>query len=89
VLLWRRCFGGESAALSGVRRSLVNHVIEDQIQILLTGITSEPTIISGMPTRLNTIVEAQGLEMPFGCIDHRSVVKRLPTIPSKRKVALI
>jgi hypothetical protein len=63
--------------------------IEDQIQILLTGITSEPTIISGMPTRLNTIVEAQGLEMPFGCIDHRSVVKRLPTIPSKRKVALI
>jgi hypothetical protein len=57
----------------------------DQLVVSVTGITSEPTMISGMPTRLDLLVRAQGLEMPFGCIDHRDMIKELPAIPTKRK----
>jgi hypothetical protein len=60
---------------------------EDQLQISITGITSEPTFISGMPTQLNTLIKAQGLDMPFGCIDHRAVSRKLPDTPLKRKVS--
>jgi hypothetical protein len=59
---------------------------EDKVEIFVTGITSEPTYISGMPTQLNALVKAQGLEMPFGCIDHRTIARKLPATPLKRKI---
>jgi hypothetical protein len=57
----------------------------DRIQVSITGITSEPTVISGMPTQLGRLAKAQNLLMPFGCIDNRRVEKQLPDVPQKRK----
>jgi len=59
---------------------------KDDIHVYISGVTSEPTPISGMPTQLDWLVEAQSLESPFGTIDNHSVEKRLPNTPSKRKV---
>jgi hypothetical protein len=56
----------------------------DKIQIFISGVTSKPTLISGMPTQLRRLVTAQDLSMPFGCIDNQHVEKKLPGTPRKR-----
>ncbi|KAF5845605.1 hypothetical protein GGP41_009361 [Bipolaris sorokiniana] len=66
--------------------SLIVKSLEDKLSIAITGITSEPTMISGMPTRLSSMIKAQGLYVPFGCIDNRDVCKEVPSLPLKRKV---
>ena len=43
-------------------------------------------MISGMPTRLSLMIKAQGLYVPFGCINNRNVCKEVPSLPVKRKV---
>lgn len=58
----------------------------DAIHVRLAGVTSEPTLISGMPTQLDWLIEAQSLKSPFGTIDNCHVEKQLPSTPSKRKV---
>lgn len=57
----------------------------DDINVRLSGITSEPTLISGMPTRLDWLIEAQSLESPFGTIEGCFSEKALPDTPLKRK----
>ena len=59
----------------------------DDLHVRLTGVTSEPTLISGMPTQLEWLVKAQNLEMPFGSIDNRHVEKQLPSTPQKRRAS--
>ena len=59
--------------------------LDEQLQLSIGGITSRPTLISGMPNRLRHFIAAQGLQSPFGCSDHRMAEKPLPTVPSKRK----
>lgn len=61
----------------------------DDVHISVQGITSLPTLISGLPRSLHHIVEAQGLDAPFGCSDHREIERALPNAPPKRKFHLI
>lgn len=57
--------------------------MQEDIDIHLTGITSEHVSISGMPTQLDRLVKAQDLNMPFGCVDNRCSEKQLPSTPLK------
>jgi hypothetical protein len=69
-------------------RRHVKFVVKDESsleQIVITGITSEPTSISGMPIKMDKLAKTQGLNAPFGCIDHRVTSRELPAIPLKQK----
>jgi hypothetical protein len=69
-------------------RRQVKFVLKDEsslVHIVITGITSEPTSISGLPIKMDKLAKAQGLNAPFGCIDHRVTSRELPVIPLKRK----
>lgn len=57
---------------------------EKSISISLAGLPSRTTAISGMPTSLERMIEAQCLEAPFGRVDYSMVEKALPK-PGKRK----
>jgi hypothetical protein len=82
------CNPSTPKGIPAFRRSLdfVVKNMDERFQILVTGITSEPTCISGMPTNLDNLLKLQGLEMPFGCIDNRPTEKQLPMVPLKRKL---
>ncbi|KAF2259651.1 FabD/lysophospholipase-like protein [Lojkania enalia] len=82
------CFEVIPKGMPAFRRSVdfVAKGLNDPIYILLEGITSRPTLISGMPRPVHQLIEAQGLQTPFGCIDHREVEKPLPRAQSKRKL---
>jgi hypothetical protein len=69
-------------------RRHVKFVVKDEsslVHIVITGITSEPTSISGMPIKMNKLARIQGLNAPFGCIDNRVTSRELPAISLKRK----
>ncbi|KAF2741923.1 FabD/lysophospholipase-like protein [Sporormia fimetaria CBS 119925] len=57
--------------------------MESELCISITGITKRSTLISGMPTSLHHLIQAQRLDIPFGCIDHREMEKQLPLIPAQ------
>jgi hypothetical protein len=59
--------------------------MEEKMTILLTGVTSQSTTISGMPVRMSSLIEAQNWEAPFGCIDNRKSESGLPPQPPKRR----
>ncbi|OCL03051.1 FabD/lysophospholipase-like protein [Glonium stellatum] len=59
--------------------------MNEKVYISIRGVTSRPQVISGLPKTLRELVDAQGLDIPFGCIDHRESQRSLPGIPSKRK----
>jgi hypothetical protein len=66
----------------------VKFVVKDEsslILIVITGITSKPTSISGMPIKMDKLARIQGLNAPFGCINNRVTSRELPAIPLKRK----
>lgn len=62
---------------------------DEKVHILMIGIRSESTPISGFPQSLRQLVSAQGLLLPFGSIDHRKIERPLPCVPLKRKLANI
>lgn len=55
--------------------------LEDAIGITLTGITSLPTTISGLPKTAAQMIQAQQLKSPFGRVDCSQREKRLPPTP--------
>jgi hypothetical protein len=63
--------------------------ITEDVDISIRGITSSPTPISGLPRPLYQLIEAGGLDAPFGCSDHREVDRPLPDAPLKRKFHVI
>jgi len=60
--------------------------MEDEVQILIQGLTTQPTRISGMPKPLHQLVAAQGMQSPFGLNNHSRSERPLPKTPSKRKL---
>jgi hypothetical protein len=93
----RPCVGKEVNAAVQYRRWLSFHVgsLDNYISIKLakrsrgaTDTLLRPCNISGMPKRVNSLIEAQGLISPFGRLDHQ-VSKSLPRTPRKRKFSEI
>jgi hypothetical protein len=62
--------------------------IDEVIAFSLGGITSTVRPLSGFPTSLRKLIEDQGLEKPFGTLDHVVSEKPLPAIPAKRPSAI-
>ncbi len=62
---------------------------DDAISILVDGITSKATRISGMPTKLDRLMKVQNMSAPFGCLDDQERSSELPSLPMKRKVHFI
>jgi hypothetical protein len=58
--------------------------LDEVVSISIRGITSEPLLLSGFPTTIHRLVEAQQLDSPFGTMDHTVAEKPLPHIPQKR-----
>ena len=63
--------------------------LEDVIGITLTGITSKPKTISGLPRKAREIIIEQNLDAPFGRSNHSVLEKPLPQLPLKRKFQFI
>ncbi|KAJ5035237.1 acyl transferase/acyl hydrolase/lysophospholipase [Bipolaris maydis] len=57
--------------------------LEEMLTISIRGIISKPLLISGFPTTIQKLIEAQQLDSPYGTVDHVDQ-KPLPTIPRKR-----
>ncbi|KAF2680658.1 FabD/lysophospholipase-like protein [Lentithecium fluviatile CBS 122367] len=63
---------------------LVTKGMEDKIQISFRSVTTQASLISGMPATLSNLVRAQGLDAPFGRVDKVEDERPLPIVPSKR-----
>ena len=59
--------------------------LDDTIGITLRGIIPIPMTISGLPKTARQLIDLQGLDAPFGRIDHKRAEKCLPQITLKRK----
>ncbi|KAF2103254.1 FabD/lysophospholipase-like protein [Rhizodiscina lignyota] len=56
------------------------------VAISIGGITSRSCSISGMPRAIDDLIRCQKLDAPFGTVEHDTMEKPLPSIPTKRKV---
>jgi hypothetical protein len=64
---------------------LVLKSVTDSVNISIRNFTTRTTVISGMPTTLNELIEAQGLHAAFGSIEKVRIERELPEVPLKRK----
>jgi hypothetical protein len=61
--------------------------LEEQLGISIRGVTSKPSIISGLPQSILALIENQVMDAPFGRVGHSPSRKALPRIPQKRKLS--
>ncbi|PVH95425.1 FabD/lysophospholipase-like protein [Periconia macrospinosa] len=57
---------------------------DEEILMLIRGMTESSSLISGFPTTVNKLINHQQLDSPFGTIDHMRAEKSLPETPQKR-----